>query len=244
MKICVAQTRPIKGNIHKNIENHTKLISMAVAKGVKMIIFPELSLTGYEPTLAKELATHQDDIRFEIFQKISDSKKIIIGVGVPTQKDADICISMLIFQPNKPIQLYSKKYLHPDEDSFFVSGQNSPNLIINKTNVAFAICYELSISEHSENAFKNGAEIYIASVAKTKIGVEKAIENLKAIAKKYEITVLLSNCVGYCDNSESAGKTSILNNKGLVLAQLNDTEEGILIFDTDTQQIDKQKSEK
>jgi predicted amidohydrolase len=249
MKICVAQTRPIKGDVLKNIENHTKLINMAVANGVDFIVFPELSLTSYEPALANELATSQNDSRFDTFQQISNSKQIAIGVGVPTKNDTGICISMAIFQPHKKRQLYSKKYLHPDEDTFFVSGQNLSNLIINETKIALAICYELSIPEHSENAFRNGDSIYIASVAKTAVGVEKAIESLSDIARKYAMTVLFSNCVGYCDNFESAGNSAILSNKGIKSAQLNDTDEGILIFDTDTQhivaqQIIEKKSEK
>lgn len=56
MKICVAQTRPIKGEIDKNIEIHKKFIDLATSKGANMIFFPELSLTGYEPKLAKHLA--------------------------------------------------------------------------------------------------------------------------------------------------------------------------------------------
>jgi predicted amidohydrolase len=47
MKICVAQTRPIKGNIQSNIVNHKKLIDLAVSNGAVIVIFPELSLTGY-----------------------------------------------------------------------------------------------------------------------------------------------------------------------------------------------------
>ena len=237
MKICVAQTRPVKGDIQGNIENHKKLISLAVSNGADMIIFPELSVTGYEPELAKELATNQDDNRFDDFQKISDAREIIVGIGVPTKNDTGICISMVIFQPHKARQTYSKKFIHPDEEAFFTSGQNFACIAVKKNNIAPAICYELSIPEHSENAFKSGAGIYIASVAKSVIGVEKAIKTLSDIANKYSMTVLMSNCVGHCDNFECGGKTSIWNTKGLLLGQLNDENEGIIIIDTDTEEL-------
>jgi predicted amidohydrolase len=237
MKICAAQTRPVKGDIERNIANHKKIIDLAVDNGAGTIIFPELSITGYEPELASELATDQYDSRFDGFQTISDSKKITIGVGVPVKSNSGICISMVIFQPHKARELYSKKYLHADEEPYFISGQNTIGLLGNKPGIALAICYELSIPEHSANAFKTGAGIYIASVAKTASGVEKAGETLSGIANKYSMTVLFSNCVGHCDNFESAGKTSIWNNKGLLAGQLNDTSEGILIIDTDTEEI-------
>ncbi len=187
MKICTAQTRPIKGNIQSNIDNHKKLIDLAISNRADIVIFPELSLTGYEPKLSKELATNQDDSRFDDFQKTSDAKQITIGVGVPTKSNTGICISMVIFQPYKAKQTYSKQYLHPDEEEFFISGQSFTGLKVNKTNIALAICYELSVHEHSENAFKSGAEIYIASVAKFVNGVDKAINRLSEIANKYSM---------------------------------------------------------
>jgi predicted amidohydrolase len=75
MKICVAQTKPVKGDISANIENHKKLIDRAVANRTDIVIFPELSLTGYEPELARELAINQDDTRLDGLQEISDAKK-------------------------------------------------------------------------------------------------------------------------------------------------------------------------
>lgn len=237
MKICVAQTRSVKGDIQSNIENHKKIINLAVSNGANLIIFPELSITGYEPELAKELATNQEDRRLDDFQQISDTKQITIGVGAPTKNNAGLCISMVIFQPNKPRQTYSKKYIHPDEEAFFISGKNFGCLQDTKPKIGLAICYELSIPDHSANAFKSGAEIYIASVAKTAEGVEKASKSLSEIASKYSMTVLMSNCVGHCDNFESAGKTAIWNNMGMLVAELNDSDEGILIVDIDTQQI-------
>jgi predicted amidohydrolase len=236
MKICAAQIRSVKGNIQTNIENHKKLISLAILYGADTIIFPELSLTGYEPGLAKALAIDVTDSRLDDFQKISDASGITIGVGVPAKSNAGICITMVLFHPGKSRQTYSKKYLHADEEPFFVSGENR-TVLIDQTNIALAICYELSVPEHAENAFKMRAGIYIASVAKPAAGVEKAAKSLSGIASKYSITVLMSNCTGYCDNFESAGKTSVWNNKGVLVAQLNDTDEGIVMIDTVTQEL-------
>ena len=235
MKICVAQTKPVKGDIETNIENHKKLIALAVSYGADTVIFPELSLTGYEPGLSKELATSQDDNRFDDFQKISDEKKVTIGVGAPLKNQEGISITMIIFQPKKERLTYFKQHLHEDEFPYFINGQETAPLAENKT--AIAICYEISVPEHSAHAFKNGAEIYIASVAKSTSGVEKAIITLSDIAKRYSMTVLMSNCIGYCDNFECGGKTSIWNNKGLLMGQLNDNSEGILIIDTESQKL-------
>ena len=64
MIIAVTQIKPVKGDIESNIDNHIKLIDLAVSNGAGAIFFPELSITGYEPELAKELSTDKDDKRF------------------------------------------------------------------------------------------------------------------------------------------------------------------------------------
>ncbi|GAB4041288.1 carbon-nitrogen hydrolase family protein [Spirosoma jeollabukense] len=237
MKIGVAQIRPVKGDVQRNIDAHKKLVELAVFNGADMLIFPELSITGYEPELAKTLATTSDDSRFAVLQAHSDTNHMTIGVGMPTESESGIQISLLIFQPNTPRQTYSKQYLHADEEPYFVSGQQAVFLTINNTKIALAICYELSVSEHAQNAFESGAAVYIASVAKSADGVEKASKRLAAIASTYSMTVLMANCVGHCDNFDSAGNSSIWNDKGALMGHLNDTTEGILLIDTDTQEL-------
>jgi predicted amidohydrolase len=240
MKICVAQTKPMKGNIQGNIKSHKKLINLAISHGANMVIFPELSITGYEPQLAKNLATDQADSRFDDLQKIADSQQITIGIGIPTKHEEGIMISMAIFQPDRPRQVYSKQYLHEDEYPYFVNGEQPVFLTESGQKISLAICYELSVPEHSAHAYSNGAGVYIASVAKTVNGLEKAFKNLSDIAKQYSMTVLMSNCIGPCDDFESAGKSSIWNNQGMLVGQLNDTQEGILLIDTYTQEISQE----
>ena len=236
MKICVVQTRPVKGDIQANIAGHKRLIDLAISNQAGTIIFPELSVTGYEPELAHELAMDAYDVRLDDFQQISDNKSVTIGVGVPTRNDRGISISMIVFQPHTKRQIYSKKYLHEDELPFFVQGENT-NALLGETNVALAICYELSVPQHAEDAVKSGAAIYIASAVKTKSGVEKAMQRLSEIALNYSLIVLLSNCIGISGGYDCDGRTSAWNNKGVLLAQLGEKKEGILIMDTETEEI-------
>ena len=237
MKICAAQTRPITGDIPGNIANHKQWIERAVADGAELVIFPELSLTGYEPTLAKALATDQGDPRFGGFQALSDAHGVTIGVGVPTNNEQGICISLLLFRPHQAKWAYAKSYLHPDEEAFFVRGRSTPHLQVNQTNIALAICYEISVAEHLESALKFGPGIYVASVAKFANGINKAIERLSKVAKEYALPVLMANCVGVSDGNQCAGKTSVWNDRGSLIGQLSDADEGMLIFDTETPAI-------
>ncbi len=240
MKIAVAQIRPIKGDITANIDLHKKLIELAVFYKANAIFFPELSLTGYEPELAEDLASHQDDERLNVFQHMSDTSHITIGLGLPTKGKSGVHISLILFQPNRQRQTYSKQQLHADELPYFTQGEEQIILTVNDKKIAPAICYESLQPSHSDNAAKLGAEMYMASVAKSQNGINKAVIHYPAIAKKFLIPVLMSNCIGYYDNFESAGQSSAWTKDGVLAGQLDDKNEGLLIFDTETEQIIKQ----
>lgn len=237
MKLCVAQVNAVKGDIRSNIENHKKIIDLAISYGADTIIFPELSITGYEPTLAKDLAISINDQCLNDFQGISDAGNVTIGVGAPLKADAGVSISMVLFQPGKEREVYAKKYLHADEDPYFVSGQSTVSLLGEESDVALAICYELSVPEHAEDAYKSGAAVYIASAVKSVGGIDKALARLAEIGEQYEMAVLLANAVGESDGFECAGRSAIWDNGGLLVKQLDTTSEGILVFDTKTRNV-------
>ncbi len=239
MKICIAQTEPKKGNVSANIEAHIRFIELALTLHSEAIFFPELSLTGYEPELAKNLATNHNDTRLDIFQKMSDHNTIIIGLGLPTALESQIRISMIIFEPNKARQTYSKQQLHSDEFPYFENGFGQVIIKTANRNIAPAICYESLQPTHAENAFKLGADVYLASVAKSENGVKKGFDYYPKVAKQYAMPVLMSNCVGFCDNFLSVGKSSVWTKQGELVGQLDDKTEGILIFDTETEEIVK-----
>ena len=63
MKICMVQTWPVKGDVAQNVAAHERFVALEVDKGAAMVVLPELSLTGYEPTLAAELAMGVDGLQ-------------------------------------------------------------------------------------------------------------------------------------------------------------------------------------
>lgn len=239
MRICAAQTKPIKGNFEQNIQNHLDLIALAIEGDADLVVFPELSISGYEPTLAKALATTAEDKRFDVFQSKSDENNVVIGIGSPLLNKGDICIGMVIFQPRKKRTTYLKKHLFYTEKPFFKSGKSITNLNIKDVNIGLAICYELSVPEHQKVAVDNGAEIYIASIVESTEGIEKSLNNMSKTAKDHAIVSLMSNCIGISGEYECAGKSSAWNQEGKLIGQLNNDQTGVLIYDTASKVLNK-----
>jgi predicted amidohydrolase len=165
MRICAAQFRPVAGNIAINLAKHLELIDLAVAHRADLAYFPELSLTGYEPRLAKSLATNEGDSRLDRLQERSNAHSILVGVGLPITFESSVLIGMIWFSPKGPRRSYAKQQLHADELSFFVCGEGQLLLEAGAHTLAPAICYESLAPNHSDNAAKLGADIYLTSVA-------------------------------------------------------------------------------
>lgn len=239
MKISAAQIQPVKGDILKNIENHILLIEAAVNKNVDLIIFPELSITGYEPELAEQLSIDYKDPILDVFQKTADENKISITVGMPTKFNNQLLISSIIFQPEKEREVYSKQNLFPTETGIFSKGSSFCQLEILQNKIALAICYDLSDPMNSLEAFRMGSNIYTASVLNSVNGIDDDLVKLSDIAAKYHMNVLMANFSGESGGYQCAGKSSVWSTDGSLLGQLNSEDEGILILNTDNGQVEK-----
>ncbi len=238
MKICIAQIKPFAGDIRKNIETHKRMIHAAISNKADMIVFPELSLTGYELELAHELATDQNDERLGVFQELADLHKLVIAVGMPTRAGTDLFISMIIFQPGKKRITYSKQHLYPGEDAVFKPGDRQVFLKFDNGHIiAPAICYDLSDTELSKKAHENNADVYMASVVNSANGVIGDSAKLSNIAGTYQMTVLMSNFIGQSGAYACAGNSSVWNKEGKIVGQLDDKSEGVLLYDTETEKL-------
>lgn len=101
MKIAVAQNRPVAGDVEHNVARHLALAGVAASNGAELVVFPELSLTGYEPKRAAEMARLPDDACFDELQALCNDNKVSIGVGVPLKTAGLPRISTLLFRPGR-----------------------------------------------------------------------------------------------------------------------------------------------
>lgn len=99
MIIASAQTKPKRGDIESNLNNHYDLIELASQSHADLIVFPEMSLTGYEREKARSLAFTEKDSRLENLRQLSIEKKMILIVGAPIIKNNDLFIGAFIIKP-------------------------------------------------------------------------------------------------------------------------------------------------
>lgn len=94
-----------------------------------------------------------------------------------------------------------------------------------------AICYELSVEAHSELSLAQPADLYLASVAKSAQGVERAHERMAHIAQAYRVTTAMVNAIGPADEFVCAGGSAVWSPAGHCTSSLDDAQEGLLVFE-------------
>lgn len=239
MHIAVAQIGSRKGNITLNIGKHLHLIHLAKHYGANVIFFPELSITGYEPTLAKQLNFTIDSPLFSEIKSAAIKFNILVGIGAPIQRKAAPLIGQILFHPDGSVNYYAKKYLHPDETPFFDKGKVTPVVIFEDLNMGLAICYEISQDKHINDLLSQGVDIIIAPVAKSMTGIAVAHKRLSEIARKHGKPILMCNCVGPSEDFIATGQSAIWGPDGNLLQKLGPKEEAILILDSLTNTYQK-----
>lgn len=233
MKIALAQTIPHKGEVGKNVAKHLILIEEAARQKTDLILFPELSLTGYEPELASSLAfTSADDTRLAQLKAAAQQQNIVVVVGLPYQSNTGLHIASFIIFPDQATQIYTKQFLHGGEEKYFVaSNKYNPLIELKGEKITVAICADITHREHAQNAAGCSANMYLASVLITPEGYLPDTQLLAQYAQQYKLNIFMANFGGTSGGFQSAGKSAAWSSQGKLIAQLNNQSEGLLVVE-------------
>lgn len=234
MILAAAQIPSTSGDYDRSISTHLAFIDAAIQQKVDLLFFPELSLTGYEPAQAHDLALSAVDERLRVFQQRADSHGMTIMVGAPWRHEDAIKIGLFTFRPNEEKAIYAKRMLHEDELSVFSSGDAQLVCDLDGHTIVPAICYESVQPEHLDQAMALGANIYLSSVAKSTSGIVRCTAYFEKAAKEKGIPIMLCNAVGAASEFVNGGGSSIWNKKGERRMALSPIETGLLLYNLST----------
>lgn len=97
--IAAAQYHAVAADIERNLNHHLRFIRQAAAQHVQLLIFPELSLTGYELNAASRLALTLDDPRLQPLADAAKQQQMTLVVGAPLNDGTELFIGALTFRP-------------------------------------------------------------------------------------------------------------------------------------------------
>jgi len=232
MIVAAAQIKVQDGNIEANMGKHCSYANIAANKGARLILFPEMSLTGYLREEAQQHKFAVGDERLQPLQQIADERNIIIVAGAPIEIGEQLHIGAFIIQPDNKVEVYTKRFLHPGEEVAFEPSLNhNPTLQLDGETISIAICADTANPRHPMEAAANNATLYIAGVFDSPNGVIESHERLSRYAKQHKMKVLYTNFVGTTYNSPAAGQSAAWNNEGELLQVLTTDKEDLLVIE-------------
>lgn len=214
--ISLVQAPVIKGDVSANLATHLAMIALSAENGADLVVFPELSLTGYELELASSLAMKPHCVEIEQLSKAATQHKATVIAGLPLHRATNQkpTIAAAICLPNGGIELYSKQYLHSGEAAYCAEGDEDYLLEINGQRISLAICADFATPEHSKNAKRLNADLYVVSALISKQGLAADAQILSDIAKQNGYPVLLCNHISETGGWQACGNNSVWNAKG------------------------------
>ncbi|RDK07588.1 carbon-nitrogen hydrolase family protein [Cupriavidus lacunae] len=212
--VAAAQSVSIAGDVQENVDRHLVFLREAAARGSRMVVFPELSLTGYEMAVANELAFRDDDARLAPLRDECVRRGLTAVVGAPLRFNDVVRIGALALGPDGTVSCYTKQYLHPGEDSVFVPGSGGRLLSVDGMTVALAICADTGYPEHAVQAASTGASLYAAGVLITASGYDADTALLQGYAAQHRFAVLMANHGGDTGGWSPIGKSTFWDEDG------------------------------
>ncbi|REG99741.1 carbon-nitrogen hydrolase family protein [Flavobacterium aquicola] len=232
MILAASQTKPKRRDIDANLLDHYQLIKLAVANGAQLIVFPELSITGYEREDASRLAFTENDSRLDGLKKMASENSITIIAGAPIQIESNLFLGEFCIAPENTVSIYTKQFLHTGEEIHYQpSFDYNPMLEIKDERISCAICADIDNPKHAENASKRNSSTYIASIFFSPNGIPQAHESLQHYASKYQMNVLMANFGGDSYGYPSGGRSAFWNNKGELIAEMESSGAGLLLVE-------------
>jgi predicted amidohydrolase len=257
VKIGLAQIYPKLGDVAHNLGVHLDSIDAARARGVDLLVFPELSLTGYQvQDLVPEVALRSDESDPVIAQLLQASADIDIIVGFVHEDFRNrFYIANAYLSAGKLIHLHHKLYLPTyamfDESRYFAQGNSVRAFDTRFGRVGMLICEDFWHVSPPYLLWLDGADILILNSSSPSRGLNESdrlmgtrwVEHVcQAYGSMFTSYILHCNRVGYEDGKSFWGGSSVVDPDGEFMTNGLYFDEALITQEIDLNQLHRTRA--
>jgi predicted amidohydrolase len=216
LTIAVAQPPCISYDVVANAAAHAEAIGAATAR---VVVFPEMSLTGYELDAP---AIDADDARLDPIVEACAQSGTVALVGAPVNgAEGTAHIAMLRVDGTGATVAYRKMWLGPAESGRFAYGTEPAVVAVDGWRLGLAICKDTGIPQHAFDTAAQGIDAYVAGVLEKAEDAGVQPERARRIAVDHNVWVALASFAGSTGGGfdEAAGGSAIWGADGVTIAQ-------------------------
>jgi NAD+ synthase (glutamine-hydrolysing) len=250
--VAIAQLTPILGDLPANLARHLEAAEQAAAEGVQLLVFPELSLTGYRlEDLAYSVAIQPtaDDPVFGPLLEASHKLDMVVGF-VEADARQKIYIAGAYLSQGQLVHLHRKVYLPTygmfDEGRYFAWGDRVQAFDTRFGRVGLLICEDFWHISPPYLLWLDGADLLILTSASPgrgltttqKVGSARWVEQVtQAYANMFTNFVVHANRTGFEDGVTFWGGSGVFGPEGNLLVQGPYYEEALVTAVLDFSQL-------
>lgn len=224
LKVCLAQINLLVGDIAGNAQRVLECSKEAQDKGADVIVFPELTLTGYPPEDLLFRPSLDTRIKDAIDAVLQANYSIYIVMGYPKRIDGQLFNMAGVFFEGKCLYEYAKQHLPNyqvfDEKRYFSEGHLSDTLIIKGVPCAISICEDIWQPDVMAQAKANDAQCML-NLNASPFHIDKSQHRqdlLKQRALQGEMPIVYVNLVGGQDELVFDGGSMVVDASGNLVA--------------------------
>lgn len=214
LKLAVVQPEIKSHNLWHNVTSHVAAIRRAEAQ---VVVFPELSLTGYELD-----ATPVDlsDERLEPLLMACGEANCVALTGAPITQDGVDYIAMVAITSREIFTAYRKVNLGDAESKRFSPGSGPELLEVDGWRLGLAICKDTGVVEHAAQTAALGIDAYVAGTVKHSHESDLQWDRAQRAAIAHEVWVAVSSFAGPTGGGfmSTAGRSAIWSPDGRMIA--------------------------
>ncbi|MFF3320423.1 carbon-nitrogen hydrolase family protein [Streptomyces sp. NPDC003035] len=213
MIVAATQFAPVAGDVEANVRTIAGLIGAAGADGARLVVFAELCLTGYEPSLIRDtpaLVLSEDDGRLEPIREACRAAGAAAVVNGPVHAaDGGTGITTLVIGPDGSLLTrYDKQHLYGVEAEVFAPGTADGRFALDGVRFATATCYDNRFPELAERAAADGCAVYLASSVLT--ADNDSFQKVYPVrARDFGLYVVLGNALGPNEDGVGCGAAGV-----------------------------------
>ncbi len=224
LEVSLAQMK-VENDLEKNLQKMKNFIKSA--KG-KVVIFPELALTGYNFSLKAFSQKVIENVLLEIKKQAEANKKLIL-IGAPFYEESKIYNAIYSIS-SQGIDVCAEKFLlFPEIDELFYPGRKRKIIEVDGFKIGIIVCFELRSPEIARALTKEGIDLLVISAQWPKVRIEHWEALLKARAIENQIFVAGVNAVSQIDEILISGHSLAFSPKGEPLNKSSEEEKIIEI---------------
>ncbi len=243
LRVALAQINTTVGDLDGNAAKVREGIARARAEGVQLVVFPELTLTGYPPEDLL-LKTHfLDAVQAKLLELAEDVEGVVALVGYPERSD-DVYNAAAVLADGAVAAVYRKVYLPNysvfDEQRYFQSGDNGALIELNGVPIGLTICEDIwEPGPPATDEALAGARV-VVNLSASPYHAGKGSEReamLVQRARDSNVAVLFCNLVGGQDELVFDGHSVAIDVDGEILARAPQFEEAFTVCTLDPSAI-------